>query len=170
MKHVSWFKLLLRAIGIVLIGLALPKMGGVLVELGVGVYYRLRGDLEDPQTTEQLARAWWSLIWHLGYVLQLGLGLYLLFDARWLVRVCVHDAAMRCPACKYDLTGAAPGVCPECGVKLPSGVYFPDRTLVTTIRSLSEQATSAQSLEQGGSAGAEPGPSAASHPPSDPGR
>ncbi|MCZ6811939.1 MAG: hypothetical protein ACE10B_03625 [Phycisphaerales bacterium] len=54
-----------------------------------------------------------------GSIVQLAIGVYLLFGGKWIVNVCIPSNRPYCPECGYDLSKAASANCPECGVKLP---------------------------------------------------
>jgi hypothetical protein len=54
-----------------------------------------------------------------GYLVQLLLGLYLFFGAKWIVNKAIPSNRPYCPECGYDLSKSRGDVCPECGVALP---------------------------------------------------
>ncbi len=119
MKHKTWFRLVLKAIGILLVGLSLPDLVKFVAQMGhfsVGSFASGRFPVPPPPT-------WWW-VWNLvpeviGHLLQLGLGLYLLFGGKWIVNLCIPSNRPYCPECGYDLSKAGSANCPECGVKLP---------------------------------------------------
>jgi hypothetical protein len=49
-------------------------------------------------------------------LVELTIGAYLFFDARYLVNLAIPGNRPYCPECGYDLTANQPGPCPECGV------------------------------------------------------
>jgi hypothetical protein len=49
-------------------------------------------------------------------VVELTIGVYLFFDARYLVNLAIPGSRPYCPECGYDLTANPTGPCPECGV------------------------------------------------------
>jgi hypothetical protein len=102
-----WFKLLVRAIGILLLALALPKILDVLywaVEYwayGTQVY-STRGFIAS------LAFA----------AVDTAIAMYLVFGGRKLIEFCMLDLNDRCPRCGYSVSGLAGSACPECGTRL----------------------------------------------------
>jgi hypothetical protein len=113
MKHKTWFRLVLKAIGIVLIGLSLPSVtplasdgvGWLLAQVGVpwldnGVFV-------------------YNLPYGIGGVMQFLLGLYLLLGGTWLLDRIIPSNRPYCPECGYDLSNNRSSNCPECGVLLP---------------------------------------------------
>ncbi len=117
MKHAPWFRLLLRVVGIVLVAYSVHWILGLLtmiVQEAAG-----HGDFDEPMDV-------WGWLSYLGPVLQFALGLYLFFNPKWLMKVCIDDITYRCPACRFDLRGlTAPLACPECGVRLPGDIPPP---------------------------------------------
>lgn len=129
MKHAAWFRLLLRVIGILLVALATPQVVSVVVRLLIVGRNRMRADPLDPAIQSELTNVLISLLYSVGTISQLALGLYLFFNPMWLMKVCIDDITYRCPACRYDLRGhTAPLACPECGVRLPGDVPPPTLT------------------------------------------
>jgi hypothetical protein len=118
MNDPRWFKLLLRAIGILLLGLSLPAVGSLVPYLTSQLDSNIYG---APQPSS--ARMWASVaVYVTGVLGQALLGLYLLTGAPHLMRYCVRQVYSRCPGCDYDLAGVQGG-CPECGLGRPqSGV------------------------------------------------
>ena len=64
---------------------------------------------------------YWNLMTdHVGDVVQLGLGLYLLFSGRWIADLAIPSNRPYCPECGYDNSEATGKCCPECGVPVVS--------------------------------------------------
>ena len=82
MRHTSWFRLLLRAIGLALVAWSLPASTSLIAMLVWAAYRRLSADPLDVEIPRQLEGAVWTLLWNTGSLIQLALGLYLLLDAR----------------------------------------------------------------------------------------
>lgn len=113
MGDYAWFKLLVRAIGILLLGLSVPlilwTIGSILLEqFGYAYPGQRSGDL-------LLVR----LPGVVGYGAQAGMGVYLLFGAQQLIEMCIAGVRYRCAACGYDIVGIQTGLCPECGTGIP---------------------------------------------------
>jgi hypothetical protein len=108
---VTWFRLAIRGIGVLLIGLALPSFFSSVVE---GVWQIVEiGPMIGADDN------WWRLSFALGPVIQVFLGVYLLVGARRLITYCCRGALGMCPACNYDVRNVPGNTCPECGVALP---------------------------------------------------
>jgi hypothetical protein len=112
-KHKTWFRLVMKAIGVLLIGLSLPMLAQHL-----GGFMRMYNTQGGLGTWAAPISIWEHLLWLLiGYVLQLAFGLYLLFGGRWLVNLCIPSNRPYCPECGYDLSHNKEAArCPECGV------------------------------------------------------
>jgi len=110
MSDPHWFKLLVRGVGILLLGLAIPSALQAIASVST---------IFDPVVAPQ---DWNGRLWLMTHTLsalvQLGFGIYLVFGAPRLVRYCVRQVYSRCGACDYDVRGLR-GVCPECGVSIP---------------------------------------------------
>ena len=119
MKHKTWFRLVLKAIGVLLIGFALPGVATLLANAG---YRTMYGD-PFARLTGVAAQNWfrWQLVaGHVGDLVQLGLGLYLLFGGRWIADLAILSNRPYCPECGYDISEATGKCCPECGVQIVS--------------------------------------------------
>jgi len=116
MKHATWFRLLLRAVGVGLVAYSVQWVVALLLlvlQIGAGE------EFDEPMQ-------FWEWLSYLGPLLQFALGLYLFFNPKWLMKVCIDDITYCCPACRFDLRGlAAPLACPECGVRLPGDIPPP---------------------------------------------
>ena len=120
MKHKTWFRLVLKAIGVLLIGFGLPGVATLLASVG---YYTMYGDPYASVSGGIGMSGWyfWSLFSaHLGDVVQLGLGLYLLFGGRWIADLAIPSNRPYCPQCGYDISQSTGDRCPECGVPIIS--------------------------------------------------
>ena len=120
MKHKTWFRLVLKAIGVLMIGFALPGVATLLSKVG---YHTMYG---DPFTVRGVSAPdwfyWQFLSSHVGDLVQLGLGMYLLFGGRWIADLAIPSNRPYCPECGYDNSEATGKCCPECGVPIVSRV------------------------------------------------
>lgn len=117
MSDYTWFKLLVRAIGVLLIGFGAPYFIAT-VWWGIASL-RQDGGMLGAQFVI------YSGFTILSTGLQSLFGLYLLFGGRWIIRYCLSDVRSRCVFCGYDLSGITSGVCPECGT--PAAPPIPAR-------------------------------------------
>lgn len=119
---VTWFRLAVRAIGILVFALGLPAVFAHVASVATW----LREGM--PWGGEMLV---WYVLPLLGPVAQLALGFYLIVGARPLIRYCTRGALGMCPACNYDVRQVPGPTCPECGVPLPGrappAVVSPDK-------------------------------------------
>lgn len=116
MKHKTWFRLVLKAIGVLLIAWGLPNLVGDIVSY---VVWRVQ------QVTAGMAYAgiepeWLAILLHLlESVIKVAIGLYLLLDGKWLLDKIIPSNRPYCPDCGYDLSESGnPAACSECGTKL----------------------------------------------------
>lgn len=111
MSDHAWFRLVVRAIGVLLLGLSVPMLvwdiGALIVQLG----------------NSGGADAGATMLYHVptmaGYGAQAAIGLYLLMGGDALVRYCLKGVRGRCSGCGYDITATTTGRCPECGMAVP---------------------------------------------------
>jgi hypothetical protein len=111
----SWFKLLVRAIGLLLIGIAVPSVLWFLAEL---LFMALPGS-PGKTTGSMLYWVMSSLPALLGYGAQVAFGCYLLFRGDWIINRVLTEVRLRCLTCGYDLRGLKSTRCPECSTPLP---------------------------------------------------
>lgn len=110
MKHKTWFRLVLKAIGVLLLGLGTPNVIGPVVSVIGGV-------------VTGAGWAGWGYQWFyvgeaMGGALQVAFGLYLLAGGNWIINRVIPSNRPYCPDCGYDITNARGERCPECGVML----------------------------------------------------
>jgi hypothetical protein len=106
----AWFKLLLRLIGLLLIGL-----GGPMVLWYVG--RMLTSSIPSSPTRTSYSFRYEiisSLPGLVGYGSQLALGIYLFLRGDWVIRKVLAEINGRCAVCGFDLTNVKGGSCPEC--------------------------------------------------------
>jgi hypothetical protein len=115
----SWFRLLVRAIGLLLFGIAIPgllwNIGGVIVVL---TSESNAGFPVLDQTLRYLPPL-------LGECVQAAFGLYLLLRAEPIIARCLREVRGRCASCGYDLTATSSGTCPECGTEFKPAAPVP---------------------------------------------
>ncbi len=118
MKHKTWFRLVLKAIGVLLLGFALPGVATLLSKVG---YHTMYGDPFSVGSFRTPDYIYWQFMSaHVRDVVQLGLGLYLLFGGRWIADLAIPSNRPYCPECGYDNSKATGKRCPECGVPIGS--------------------------------------------------
>jgi hypothetical protein len=110
MKHKTWFRLVLKAIGILLIGLSIRE--GTIFVWALAL-----------QIIDGMAMDWGSYMigYGVGHGLSLALGMYLFFDGEWLVNYVIPSNRDYCPNCGYDVSESPLAKrCSECGAILPA--------------------------------------------------
>ena len=114
MKYKTLFRLVMKVLGVVFIGLALPRLVGGIGQVTAYV-------VSNPGFPGGRPPGWfWQVaLTSLGHVLQLALGLYLFLGGRWIVDKAIPSNRPYCPECGYDLSTRTGDQCPECGTKLP---------------------------------------------------
>ena len=116
MKHKTWFRLVIKAIGILLVGLSLPSIVGSLGQ--IPYFFSVQSTTGMALTMSDWI--WPQVFYWLGSALQLALGLYLFLGGTWIVNKCIPSNRPYCPECGYDLShNQLSSNCPECGVILP---------------------------------------------------
>jgi hypothetical protein len=113
MKHKTWFRLVLKAIGILIVCLNLPDL---IYQI---IYLCTRWQQSDPLSSgptdgDLIAQLTWPISSSLGC----ALGAYLLFGGKWLVDLCIPSNRPYCPGCGYELSNSTTAICPECGERL----------------------------------------------------
>jgi hypothetical protein len=114
MKHKTWFRLLLKAIGVAMLAYAIPQAVSSLCNISWWL-------LNDDGSTSWTGTQWvsWTLISFLHVAAQIAVGLYLLLGGEWIVNKCIPSNRPYCPNCGYDLSHNTGERCSECGVVLP---------------------------------------------------
>lgn len=111
MRYKTLFRVLLKAIGVLLIAFTVPK----LTDQGLLILHALN----VGGTDEWLEVYFYPVIYGgtsaAGAMLQLLLGLYLFFGGKWVTNLAIPDNRSYCPACGYQLTGRDGATCPHCG-------------------------------------------------------
>lgn len=116
MKHKTWFRLVLKAIGVLLIALGLPQFIGIMIQ---SIYFAIIGasalGFGGGGVLEMLS---WNLHTLVIGLLQTILGFYLFFGGKWIVNLCIPSNKTYCPECGYDMGRSGSVTCPECGVRV----------------------------------------------------
>jgi hypothetical protein len=111
MKHKTWFRLVIKAIGVLFVGMSIPT-----VAAGIA---NLNSMFSSRSFSGYVQALMVQAVWLCGSFLQLALGLYLFFGGKWIVDRAIPSNRPYCPECGYDLSKSNGTVCPECGVTLP---------------------------------------------------
>ncbi len=107
----TWFRLVIRAIGVLLVGLAMPSAVNHLASLI---------QLLAASSSMEISHYLFAMIAEFaGVVLMLGFGLYLLIGGGALIRYCTRDVTGLCASCGYDVRNLDADRCPECGAPIP---------------------------------------------------
>lgn len=114
MKHKTWFRLVIKAIGVYMIVTAIPI---IFSQVSHYVMYYATVDSSFGTPGYVAYEQWpWILQNFIQWGLQLALGLYLLLGGNWIVNKVIPSNRPYCPECGYDLSRARGANCPECGV------------------------------------------------------
>jgi len=113
MKHKTWFRLVVKAIGILLFCLGLAEFCGLALLLAGAVF-------TDSVQSVGLR----DLLYQFGYgfgrsVGGMVIGAFLLSSADVITDRVIPSNRPYCPACGYEIAGVTASDCPECGVTLP---------------------------------------------------
>jgi hypothetical protein len=110
MSEQTWFKLLIRAIGVFLIAMALPELFVIVAQIIQWMRYQTATG--GPPTWQ-----WTYGLYAAGSFVKLAIGLYLFTGGAWIFRRCMRDLEGHCFGCGYALHGVTGDACPECGIK-----------------------------------------------------
>ncbi len=101
MRYKPLFRLLLKAVGVLVVAQGLGSFATYLV----GILWNMNrgGQVE-----------WYYMLSLLGPAVEVGAGVYLFLGGEWLVAKAIPGNRPYCPECGYDLTGAGRERCPEC--------------------------------------------------------
>lgn len=103
MKHKTWFRLVLKAIGV------------FTVVSGASTLLTYAGFLWQAISAGGIGSNISVFFFQLaGPFVQIALGLYLFFGGEWVVNKAIPSNRPYCPECGYDLSGAVRNRCPEC--------------------------------------------------------
>jgi hypothetical protein len=118
MKHKTWFRLVLKAIGVLLVGLALPDVTTLILMIADHLFHwsQMTGGGAAPLASR--FRTSTVVLQSLPYLVQAAFGLYLFFGGTWVVNKVIPSNKPYCPDCGYDLSRRTTDRCPECGVAL----------------------------------------------------
>ncbi len=121
MKHKTWLRLVLKCVGVLLIGLGLPE-----AIRQAGVFFQLFRMHAAAANTGAMPAFFGPNGQGLGFVvnflagfIQFAIGVYLFVGGRWVVDHLVPTNRPYCPDCGYPLKGLTRDTCPECGGYLP---------------------------------------------------
>lgn len=109
MNEIVWAKLLLRVVGILLIGLGAPRvldMAAAIFQMAVfgqGIRF-------------EFASVYIASL--LGAVVQTGFGVFVLAGGPFLMGLLLRGIGKQCLRCGYDISAVPSGPCPECGETL----------------------------------------------------
>ena len=124
MKHKTWFRLVLKAIGVLFCATSASFliMSALIIATRNSRFQVLgaqRGTFTDfvrEYATDPITFIGLSF---------LPVGLYLFFGGEWIVNKAIPSNRPYCPSCGYDLSKRSGDNCPECGDELPSELRTP---------------------------------------------
>jgi hypothetical protein len=121
MKHKTWFRLALKAMGVFF---AIQGAVYTLANLP-GFLMAVWNSFVSGISWGGVVDSFWQMSGLLYGVPMLAAGLYLFFRGEWIVNKAIPSNRPYCPHCGYDLSRGGGTVCPECGVALPEGLVGP---------------------------------------------
>jgi hypothetical protein len=110
MTDYTWFKLLVRAIGLLLMGMGLPYFVSTLVNLVTWALDQGGSQLGYSYVLPYIPSV-------AGAAAESVFGLYLFLGANGVIARCLRDVRGHCPSCGYDVSAVSTGRCPECGTE-----------------------------------------------------
>ena len=110
MKHKTWFRLVLQASGVLLIGLGITEFVSA-----IAIVIWMFEDMPQFMSISP----WRWIVHAVGPAVQLAIGFYLLTGAPWLLNKIIPSNRPYCPEFGYDLSHNSGPKCCECGVTLP---------------------------------------------------
>jgi hypothetical protein len=115
MNERAWFTLMVRGVGLALLGVGLYSVGSLILNL----FFVLIDPWVNQMGSSGVSSPWdsWEYIRFTagGPAVLIVVGAYLVFGGRWLIDRFCREVAGRCARCGYDLSGGS-AVCPECNV------------------------------------------------------
>ena len=115
MRHRTWFRMVLKAIGVLLIGFGAPDLIHWVLNYTAWMYYETGWMAGSPNMPD-----WLSFFLQIaGSVVQIIIGIFLILGAQWLVTKLLPSGDPFCEQCGYDLSGSKSVHCPECGATVP---------------------------------------------------
>lgn len=118
MKHKTWFRLVLKAIGVLRFVMSFPNLLGVGVQVGLAL-------MDFTPFSGAMDMLFWQIPQGVGYLISCIFSLYLFFRGDWFVNKATPSNRPYCPECGYDLSKSRGERCPECGVTLPHDAAAP---------------------------------------------
>lgn len=106
MKHKTWFRLVVKALGLYCMAMGIPE----LLATAAWVIQTLLSD--DAQTWSASTYLSTSLVGPMAFV---GVGLWLFLGAGWFANLAIPSNREYCPECGYDISKSSEATCPECG-------------------------------------------------------
>lgn len=114
MSEFAWFKLLVRLVGLLLMGLSVPMLMWY-----IGRFLAASIPGSPARTSGSFNFEWYNTLPAvLSYGAQAAFGAYLFFRGDWVIRKVLSEIHGRCAACGFDLSGTTGGSCPECNTPI----------------------------------------------------
>lgn len=122
MKHKTWFRLVLKAIGIFLIATGGASLiDSIFRALGQTlVFGRFSSGGFGPSASFEDVVVYMLYGGVIGGIARIAIGAYLFLGGVKLINFCIPSNQPYCPDCGYDVREVSIEKCPECGVRLPA--------------------------------------------------